>query len=497
MLRNKIDGFYLVHPIGTGGMAEVFLGINPKSHEKRAFKMLRKSASINPSVYARFLREIEIIRGLSHPGIMRVIDSGTLEECFFYSMEYMPGGNLNRRLERGKLTIETASELFGTVCSAMAYAHDNGILHRDLKPSNILLRNDGSPIVSDFGIAKMLNSEKSTLTHSGEILGTIAYLAPEQRVNAQDVNRRADVYALGAIFYEMIMGFPPLGNFPRPAEIYPGFPLTLQSILNRCLSTDPEARFEHAGSLLQELEKSGALPSRLGCFAKPAGVPLKEPSTIVDERDLTFSKTDRIETWFRILRTGTTRERLATVRKMVDKMSAAEAKAIVKIYPEEGDRVRWGLIRVFGELRMESAIPLIRNDLRNSFHTECGIEALGKIGSAEAYDVLHDYVAEHPEYAAVAMMPLAKTGKQRAVGDLQRYLNHEMAFLRQTAVKALGTIPFEEALQILKDQLRIECDPKVRVSLIQAVHSLQAILAPDTITLPQRETMNLERQDFH
>jgi hypothetical protein len=489
MLRKKIDNFYLVEQIGSGGMSEVFLGINPKTHEKRAFKVLGKCASLSPSTYARFMREVDIIRGLKHPGIIRILDNGVLDECYYYSMEFMPGGNLNRRLERGKLPLNAALDIYHPICEAMAHAHDNGVIHRDLKPSNVLLDKSGNPVVSDFGIAKILNFEKSTLTRSGEILGTIAYLAPEQRFSSKNVNRRADVYALGSILYEMLMGFPPLGKFPRPTEILPDFPEALQFILEKCLVIDPECRYEHAGYLQIELEKFMGLANPGNRSAASNCPPEKNGFTISGDMALPPMKTDRIESWFGVLRTGTTRERLGVVREMVEKLSASEAKAIVKIYPEEGDRVRWGLIRVLGELRIEASIPLILSDLRNSFHTECAIEALGKIGCDEAFTPILEFITEHPESAIIALVPLAKAGKQKSVRHLQRYLNHEMAVLRQAAVQALASIASAESLQILKEHLSIENDEKVRSTLFQAVHSLQGITLPDITTIQKPERL--------
>ena len=491
MLRKKIDSFYLVEQIGSGGMSEVFLGLNPRTREKRAYKVLGKCATMSPSTYARFLREIDIIRGLSHPGIVKILDNGVLEECYYYSMEFMPGGNLNRRLDRGKLSIANALELFIPVCSAMAYAHDKGVIHRDLKPSNILLSKNGMPVVSDFGIAKLLTFEKTTLTRPGEILGTIAYLAPEQRFSSKQVNRRADVYALGAILYEMLMGFPPLGKFPRPVEVRPDFPEALQTILEKCLTIDPEDRFEHAGQLQVELEK---VPGVTNLSKKADSNPTSAQTRafyLTDDLSAVPAKTDRIESWFQVLRTGTTRERLSVVREMVEQISPGEAKAVIKIYPEEGDRVRWGLIRVLGELRIEAATPLIISDLRSSFHTECAIEALGKIGSEEAYNAIREYTTEHPESAIIALLPLAKTGKQKATKYLQRYLSHEMATLRQAAVQALATIKTVESLQALKEHLCIERDEKVRVILFQSVHSLQAVLLPDITATTLQKAENI------
>jgi hypothetical protein len=477
MLRKKVGDFYLVEKIGTGGISEVFLGLNPRTREKLAFKVLGKSTSIWSSAYNRFLCEVDIVRSLCHPGIIQVLGDGTFEECYYYSMQFMPGGNVTRQMLRGKISVNSAVPLITKVCDAMAYAHEKGVMHRDLKPSNILIKADGSPVVSDFGISRILDLEHPPVPLSGEILGTIAYLAPEQRFNTGKVNQRADVYALGAIFYEMLMGFPPLGKFPWPKEIYPDFPGALQGILEKCLAVEQENRYEHAGLLCLELEKCQDIAVRrkretiAGGFSKWL---LSEDDTLVLPK-----KTDRIEAWFQVLRTGTTRERLAVVREMVDKIEPAEAKSILKIYSEEGDRVRWGLIRVLGELKIQAAAPLIMTDLRSPFHTECAIEALGKIGMDESYNVLLSYVVEHPENALISLVPLAHTGKGRALVFLRQYLDNEMSIVRQTAVKALASISSEESLQALKDRLCIEADEKVRFSICQAVHALESSLLPD------------------
>jgi len=489
MLRKKIGDFYLAEQIGAGGISEVYLGINPRTREKRAFKILGKRASVWSSAYGRFIREVDIIRELSHPGIIRVLDNGVLDDWYYYSMEFMPMGNLTRRMERGPIAIQDAMSLFIPVCDAMAHAHERGVFHRDLKPANILFGAAGYPVVSDFGIDKVLDLECVPVIHSGEILGTIAYLAPEQRFNSKPVNRRADVYALGAILYEMLMGFPPLGNFPWPGEVHPGFPETLQSILLKCLAVDPDNRFDHAGSLRAELQEKWhgtGMPSSL----EPAATPARQ--FLLPKGEAPPLKTDRIEGWFRVLRTGTTRERLSVVREMVENMTPAEAKTMVKLYAEEGDRVRWGLIRVLGELRIEAATPLILSDLVSPFHTECAIEALGKIGSGDAYGPIREFVSTHPECAMIAMVPMANTGRQRAIKDLRRYLEHETAVLRRAAICALASIESVESLQALRERLCVEADEEVRSALFQAVHSLQRVLLP-SLTPPAQASAKAGR----
>lgn len=470
MVRRKIGSYYLVERIGSAGLGSVYLGIDPRRREKRAFKVLGKRISLWSLEYGRFIREVDAIRDLSHPGIVKVFENGVIDDCYYYAMEFMPGGNLARRMERGPMPVEEAADLFVRICSAVAYAHTRGVTHRDLKPANILFNQSGEPLISDFGIGRMLDLERRPTNESARVLEPIAYLAPEQRFGPRVIHRRADVYALGAILYEMLMGFPPLGDFPWPAQTCEGFPSALQTALEKCLHPDPNMRFADAAALLEALEKAPKPGGARGPEA--ASVPLKpvgEPPAL---------KTDRIEGWFAILREGSARERLAVVREMVEKMSPAEAKTIVKLYGEEVDRVRWGLIRVLGELRIEAATPLILNDLNNSFYPECAIEALGKIGSEEAYHAIREYVSAHPEAAVIALVPMATTGKRKAIAELRGYLERDASVLRQEAVRALACIEAVEALQVLKDHLCVEPDEHVRAALFRAIHRLQGLLLP-------------------
>lgn len=469
MLRRRIGDFYVVEQIGAGGMSNVYLALNPRTREKRAIKVLAKRATASPVSYARFLREIDIIRGLSHRNIVKILDSGGLEDCYYYSMEYMRAGSLARRLTRGKMTLGEALEIFASICSGMAYAHHKGIIHRDLKPANILIGASGTPMVSDFGIAKALNGRRTTLTKSNEIMGSIAYLSPEQRLNTKHVDHRSDVYALGAILYEMVMGFPPLGKFPLPCETQPEFPRAVQAILEKCLAIHPDDRYENAGCLLKDVEgyvgQGSATPPQTA-----AARPCSDNSGAVER---SAHKMDRIEHWLHTLRSGTTRERLAVVREMVETMNAHETKAILKLYPTEADRVRWGLIRVLGELKIVGATQLLLRELKNPYQRECAIEALGRIGAGEAFNPIRRFVIENPNSAMTALVPLARTGKQRAIKYLRQYASHEMAVLREEATRALASIRTPESLQVLNERLAEEKDERVRAALLESIRSIE------------------------
>ena len=472
MLRKRLGEYYIVEHLGSGGMAHVYLALNPRTKDKRAVKVMIKRATTSPVAYARFLREVEIIRGLVHPHIIRITDSGVLDDCYYYVMDYMPGGSLAHKLARSRLPIKEVVRYLIGICDAMAYAHERNIIHRDLKPANILLNASGEPVVSDFGIARAIDSNYSALTKSNEVMGTIAYLAPEQRIDTKRVDRRADVYALGAILYEMIMGFPPLGKFPWPRETQPDFPKTLERIIEVCLALDPDERYSHAGLLLRDLGRVW------GSMRDPGSAVTEEAKPEALERGVTKQQkmSERIDGWLQVLQSGTTRERLAMVREITEKVDARELDTLMTRFAGEKDRVRWGLIQVFGELRISAACALLLPELDIPLHRECAIEALGKIGTEQAFEPILNYLNRHREAATTALLPLALTGKERAIPHLEGYLSSPLASLRSATVRAIAAIASPQSLSLLKEHLPAEADEKVRSAIRQSIQALQVIL---------------------
>ncbi len=473
MLRQRIGDYFITQQIGATGPWSTYVALSAKSGEKRVVKTAVRLAATDVDD-ARFLREVRIIAGLQHPNILGILDRGVLEDCYYTMREFMPGESLGRHLSHGRLSPGDAVTLLLPACEAVVCAHERGVAHRRLKPSNILLGKSG-PLVCDFGIAHALDKGKIGIVRTPEFIGGNAYLAPEQRVSGGRTDRRTDVYALGAILYEMVMGFPPLGSFRMPRDVFPGFPEAIHEILAKCLSVNPKGRFLHAGFVAYELEKylESIGKRKAGLQSNPyQAMPSKH------ERPRLRVRVDRIERWFQILRTGSTRERLSVVREMIEKIEPREARAILKLFPGEDERVRWGLIKVLGELRVTAATPMILGELNSSFNRECAVEALGKIGSEEALFSPDKSVATDPEYNGKALLPLSQTGKIKAIRCLGGYLNHENARLRQGAVRAMASIVTPEALRILKNHLKQESDATVRSSLLQAIHSLETALQP-------------------
>ena len=193
-----------------------------------------------------------------------------------------------------------------------------------------------------------------------------------------------------------------------------------------------------------------------------------------------------------MLRFGTTRERLAVVREMVEQIEPKEAIIVMKMFAGEEDRVRWGLIRVLGDLKIRAATPMIMNELKNPYHRECAIEALGKIGAEESFYPLRDFLAQNPESAMIALLPLARTGRQKSLKYLRPYLSHEMATVRQAAVRALETVETPECLKVLKDCMLQERDDRVRGAFRQSIRTLESALQAIEARLQGTATVSLE-----
>jgi serine/threonine-protein kinase len=217
-LERALEGRYsLDGEIGRGGMATVFLATDRKHRRKVALKVLHPqlAASVGPE---RFLREIEIVAGLTHPRILTLIDSGEADGLLFYVMPFVEGETLEDRIEReGPLPVEEALRIAREVADALAHAHEKGVIHRDIKPSNILFE-AGHAVIADFGVARAVDAAGAEgMTSTGLTVGTPAYMSPEQ-ASGSDVEGQADIYALGCVLWEMLAGQPPFTG-PTPMAI--------------------------------------------------------------------------------------------------------------------------------------------------------------------------------------------------------------------------------------------------------------------------------------
>jgi TolB-like protein/Tfp pilus assembly protein PilF len=255
------DRYEVQKEVGRGGMASVFLAEDLKHHRPVALKVFYPDVAENLGP-ERFQREVEIAARLSHPHILTLIDSGDADGLLYYVMPFVSGESLRARLRReGTLPVNEAVRLARTIASALSYAHDRGVVHRDIKPENVMLH-EGEAVVTDFGIAKAVTAAGGeTLTQAGLILGTPAYMSPEQ-VAGGPVDGRSDVYSLGCVVFEMLSGEAPFAGAPlaslarRLAEAPPSVRAwnphvseMLDQVITGALARAPEARYTAAGFL--------------------------------------------------------------------------------------------------------------------------------------------------------------------------------------------------------------------------------------------------------
>src|SRR5205823_1986720 len=252
-----IGGRYaLDRPLGRGGMASVYLGHDGQLERRVAVKLLAPGVARDHDLRRRFARESRLAARLSHPNVVAVYDAGEEDGRPYIVMEYVEGETVADVLRRrGSLPPEEAVEIAAQVCAGLAHAHAHGLVHRDVKPQNLLVARDGRVKIADFGVAR--GDDASKLTQAGTVLGTAAYLSPEQAAGAE-VGPCSDIYSVGAVLYELLSGSTPyrfesLAGLaaPRtaPPPLPPHVPPALAEVVARCLAPDPDDRPASAGEL--------------------------------------------------------------------------------------------------------------------------------------------------------------------------------------------------------------------------------------------------------
>src|ERR1700691_5903129 len=290
----KLDGYEILGLLGAGGMGEVYRARDSVLKRDVAIKVLPPVVSRHPDRLRRFEQEAESAAALNHPNILAVYQLGTFQGAPYLVSELLDGHTLRELLQRGPIPIRKAIDYGVHIARGLAAAHDKGIVHRDLKPDNLFVTKDGRVKILDFGLAKLVQPKDSlisaapTLTLPGVAMGTIGYMSPEQ-VRGLATDHRTDIFAFGAILYEMVMGRRTfergtsadtmsaiLNDEPAPiSELAPETPVALQRVVLRCLEKNAEQRFQSASDLafaLEALSDSAAMT--------PTGAhPIRQDST--------------------------------------------------------------------------------------------------------------------------------------------------------------------------------------------------------------------------
>jgi serine/threonine protein kinase len=254
--------------IGTGGMADVFIGDDTRLNRKVAIKVLRRDLARDPSFVARFRKEALAAGGLNHSGIVSVYDSGEENNSPYIVMELITGESLRQLLQKGLIPQARALEIVEGILQALEYSHKEGIVHRDIKPGNIMITDSGDIKVMDFGIARATDDIGATMTNTWNVVGTAQYLSPEQ-ATGEMADGRSDLYSLGCLMYELLTGRPPFtGDTPvsiayqhvsspiTPAsQVKPGLSNDIDRMLEVVLSKDPNSRYQDATAMLADLQR--------------------------------------------------------------------------------------------------------------------------------------------------------------------------------------------------------------------------------------------------
>jgi eukaryotic-like serine/threonine-protein kinase len=267
---NKVFGnrYEIGAMIGTGGMADVYLGEDRRLSRKVAVKVLRSDLAKDPSFISRFRKEALAAAGLNHPGIVAVYDSGEEGNNSYIVMELVSGVSLRDMLKsHTPITTERSLEIVSGVLAALEYSHQNGIIHRDIKPGNIMLTEGGDVKVMDFGIARAMDDIGATMTNTWNVVGTAQYLSPEQ-ATGEVADLRSDIYSVGCLLYELLTGKPPFtGDTPvaiayqhvsaqltPPSQVNPELDEGLDTILSVALAKDPRDRYQSAQAMLDDIQ---------------------------------------------------------------------------------------------------------------------------------------------------------------------------------------------------------------------------------------------------
>jgi serine/threonine-protein kinase len=260
--------YTVVGELGRGGFAVVYSVRDLRLNRYLAVKVMRPDLVSSPDVLERFRREARIAARLDHPNILPVSFAGEGAGLVYYAMPRVRGLTLRERLRQdGALPVDEAVRIWTEVGRGLHYAHEQGVIHRDVKPANIMLEQTGKVLVLDFGIAKALSADGSSLTISGVVIGSLEYLSPEQAGGSRDLDRRSDIYSWGVVGYEMLAGQTPFGAadpgtlsarragspVPDVRTWRPDTPAALAHVLARCLAPERQARWATVEQALHAL----------------------------------------------------------------------------------------------------------------------------------------------------------------------------------------------------------------------------------------------------
>ena len=294
----ELPGYQLLRELGRGGMARVYLALHEGLDRHVAIKLMYPNLSADPAFSARFLREARIVARLNHPNIITIFDVDVHMGYHYIAMEYLPGDSLGDKIKAG-IELSKAISVLKKLSMGLKFSHDKGFVHRDIKPENILFREDGTPVITDFGVARAERSD-TRMTEVGTVIGTPRYMSPEQ-AQGLEISSNSDIYSLGIVFYEMLTGEVPYEADSTVAIMYkhvndpiPELPKKLrilQPLLDKLLAKKANDRYQSAADIITDIERIELhITPDLATVIKP---PKDSSKAHANDRTRVFSKKKR------------------------------------------------------------------------------------------------------------------------------------------------------------------------------------------------------------
>jgi len=473
-----IPGYEILDELGRGGMGVVYLARQIRLNRLCALKMILAGDHASQATALRFQTEAETIARLRHANIAQIYHIGDHDGLVFLEMEYIEGGSLEKQLNGTPWPARKAAELVAALARGVGQAHQLGIIHRDLKPGNVLLENDGTPKIADFGLAKALDVQ-SGLTQTDAIMGSPSYMAPEQAAGrAKEARPAADVYALGAILYELLTGRPPFKAATlletleqvkttepvSPSRLVPGLPHDIETICVRCLQKEPAKRYSSAAALEEDLRRYQAgdpiLARRIGgaerawrwCRRNPAVAGLV--ATLLVVLVGWFSATTML--WLRAERLRAEaednfRQAQSAVDGYLTRVAESRLLGVPGLQPLRQDLLESALTYYQAFVRQREGDPALQHELASALGRVARINAeLGRLPEAlQGYEKALEILSRASErsgeedprrQAELARYHQAKGDVHREIGDrtkaLQSYQAAEVIWRRLTGLPA-------------------------------------------------------------
>ncbi len=373
-LAVKFPQLEILELIGKGGMGAVYKARQQQLDRIMALKILPPGIGDDPAFAERFAREAKALAKLNHPGIVTIYDFGRTDGLFYFFMEFVDGVNLRQLLHAGRVSPREALAIVPQICDALQFAHDQGIVHRDIKPENILLDRRGRVKVADFGLAKIVDPERGSvnrgeaasssdvektgtavagdvaapgtgalgdLTESGKVMGTPQYMAPEQKERPDIVDHRADIYALGVVFYQMLTGELP-GKKIEPPSSKVHIDVRLDEVVLRALENKPELRFQQASAfktqvetIATEMDGSSSSPNKKPTTRnpKPELAAIDDWLALIDNGDFSRSWDTAAKRFQKAITKEQWVERVEAARPLADKVNSRKLRTTLRLGP--------------------------------------------------------------------------------------------------------------------------------------------------------------------